>query len=391
MDVSRTHVGSRSVREEPCAESSPALSVLHCLWSGAIGGAERAVFQLVREQLRDPGLEPAFLFAQGGGLYWQRAHSLGCPVLNLNLPHSHALRALPAIVDAMRPFAVHHFHSAEPLLMLGSMRCRNVCRVYTHRGGITDYSLIKRTRYELVGLLLRRLFHGFSANTQHGAHCGAQLYRLPKRMFQVTYNGLDFALLRPDRPTEAVRSSLGLTRSNRVIGTTANLKAWKRIDRLVSALAAIPSAHVRLLIVGDGPDRPRLEAQARQLGVSARVIFAGRQQHVASMDVFCLPSTGLESFGNAVVEAMALGLPTVVFADGGGLVEHVESGETGFIVSNQLELEAILPKLLADDALRRRVGDRARRVVRKKYSMQRCASAYRTLYTNALHRLHTVP
>ena len=125
------------------------VSVLHCLWSGSIGGAERAVFQLVREQLRDPGLEPALLFARGGGLYWEKAQSLGCPVLTLDLPHGHALRKLPAIVAAMRPFTIHHFHGAEPLLMMASARCTGACRVYTHRGGMTRYSPSKRLKYEL--------------------------------------------------------------------------------------------------------------------------------------------------------------------------------------------------------------------------------------------------
>ena len=105
------------------------------------------------------------------------------------------------------------------------------------------------------------------------------------------------------------------------------------------------------------------------------------------MDVFCLPSAGLESFGNAAVEAMALGLPTVVFADGGGLVEHIDDGETGFIVSDQLELEATLSRLLADAELSRRIGDRARGVIRRRYTLERAGVGYRALYGRALQRL----
>jgi glycosyltransferase involved in cell wall biosynthesis len=390
-EVSSTSAGRISIKEEWRVPSTRRLRVLHFLWNGSIGGAERAVFQLVREQLRDPGLEPALLFARGEGLYWEQAQSLGCQVVALDLPHGHAVSKLPAAVEAMRPFAMHHFHSAEPLLMLASTRCRGVCRVYTHRGGLINYSPAKRLQYELSGVLLRRFFHGFSGNTEHGARCGAKLYRLPEPRFELTYNGLDFALLTPDRPAEAIRASLGLTRNDLVVGTAANLKAWKRIDRLIEALKSLPTADVRLLIVGDGPDRERLETRATRLGVSPRVIFAGRQQQVASylqaMDVFSLPSMGLESFGNAAVEAMALGLPTIVFADGGGLVEHIEDGETGFVVSNQAELEATLRRLFADVELRRCVGDRARRVVREKYSTTRAASAYRALYASALRRL----
>src|SRR6185503_21350953 len=92
------------------------LRVLHCLWNGEVGGAERAVHLLVREQMRGPGLAPALLFAQGRGHYWEEAKRLGWPVITLDLPNGHALGHLRQVAAAMRPFDLHHFHSAETLL-----------------------------------------------------------------------------------------------------------------------------------------------------------------------------------------------------------------------------------------------------------------------------------
>lgn len=365
--------------------------MLHCLWSGEIGGAERAVYQLVREQLRDPAIEPGILFAQGRGPYWERARSLGCPVIALDLPNGHAVHRLGAVARAMSGFDLHHFHAAEPLLMLASTRCPDACRVYTHRGGIIDYPPIKRLQYELSGFLLRRRFHGYSGNTAHGAQCGAQLYRLPEARFRVTYNGLDFDLMRPARSASTVRDELGLTKRDFVVGTAANLKPWKRIDRLIDAVHALSDISARLVIVGDGVDRPRLERHARELGVSARVLFVGQKDrawdYVQAVDAFCLPSMGLESFGNAAVEAMALGVPTIVFADGGGMVEHLQDGETGFIVSDQVELEEALRRLRREPDLRRRIGARAREDVRARYPLERAAKAYRALYAEAIQRV----
>ena len=60
------------------------------------------------------------------------------------------------------------------------------------------------------------------------------------------------------------------------------------------------------------------------------------------MDAFCLPSASLESFGNAAVEAMAMGVPSIVFADGGGMLEHIENGVTGMIANDQSDLERSL-------------------------------------------------
>jgi glycosyltransferase involved in cell wall biosynthesis len=369
------------------SEGSP-LKVLHCLWNGEIGGTQRAVYQLVREQLRDPTLAPALLFAQGHGLYWESAQTLGCPVLELRAPHGHALRSVSGAVAVMRDFDIHHFHSAEPLLMVASTRCPRARRVYTHRGGIIDYPISRRLRYELSGVLLRHAFHGFSGNTAHGARCAAMIYRLPPERFRVTYNVFDPGLLTATRTPDSVRAELGVGPGDFVVGTVANLKPWKRTERLIDAAAAISAAEVRVLIVGDGQDRSRLEERARRLGLASSVIFAGLREspaeYLRAMDAFCLPSMGLESFGNAAVEAMALGIPTIVFSDGGGLVEHIERGKTGFVVDDQPELEKTLRALINEPELRHRVGVGGSAAVRTRYAPARSAEAFRALYADAL-------
>jgi glycosyltransferase involved in cell wall biosynthesis len=364
------------------------LRVLHCLWSGEVGGTERAIYQLAREQQGDPSIAPAVLFARARGPYWQQVRELGVPVVDLGLEHGRAIRELGRIERAMREFDIHHFHSAEPLLMLASTRCPTARRVYTHRGGTTRYSLRKRAQYAFVGMLLRRSFQALSGNTVHATRCAADLFKLPAARFRVTQNGLDFDLLEPKRSEEDVRAELKLPPECFVVGTAANLKRWKRIDRLIAAVGSLDGRSMHLLVVGDGEDRRRLETLAARSGVADRVTFAGMREHVADflqvMDAFCLPSTGLESFGNAAVEAMALGLPTIVFGDGGGLVEHIDPGETGFVVSKQAELEATISRLASDPEQGRRIGARGRAFVRANYTLERAASRYRDLYAEAL-------
>jgi glycosyltransferase involved in cell wall biosynthesis len=363
------------------------LRVLHVMWKGEIGGTERAVYLLVKEQLRDTGLVPSLAFGQSGGFYWDRARELGCQVLDLGLPHGHALHCLPAVVAAIREFKMHHFHSAEPLLMTASVLCPNARRVYTHRGGVIDYPLRKRIQNAYAGVLLRFSFHGFSGNTAHGARCAAKLFALPRERFKVTYNGLDFDLLLPHRSIDAVRAELALTPSQYVIGTAANLRPLKGIERLVTAVKSLADPNVRLLVVGDGIDRSRLQLITDQLGLRSQVIFAGRRSHVAdylqAMNAFCLPTMGMESFGNAAVEAMAMGIPTIVFADGGGMLEHVLPGETGFVVADQFELVETLRRLAANRDWGRRIGEQASQWVRNRYGLPKAAAAYRSLYEEA--------
>lgn len=367
------------------------LRVLHCMWSGDIGGAERALYQLLREQLRDPTIEPAILYGNARGPYAERARELGVEVIDLGLPNGRAIGRVGAIRAAMRPFDLHHFHAAEPLLMVASLRCEGVRRAYTHRAGFNEYPWKKRLQYELVGFLVRRGFHGFSGNTAHAARSASRLLRVPAERFSTTYNGIEFELLDPKRPAAEVREELGLAPNAFVVGTAAHLRRLKRIDLLIEAVAAAGDPRIRLVVLGDGDDRARLEALTGERGLGDRVIFTGMLPQVPdylnAMDAFCLPSMQHESFGNAAVEAMVLGLPTIVFSDGGGLVEHIEPGRTGFIVADADELAGTLRDLAQDPALGERVGAAGSAHVREAYTLARAGDRYRELYSSTMRSI----
>jgi glycosyltransferase involved in cell wall biosynthesis len=365
------------------------LSVLHCLWNGEVGGMERAVYQLVREQRHDPALAPAILFAQDRGPYVDATRELGVPIIALDISHGYSAGALRVLISSMRPYDLHHFHAAEPLVMAASLACRDTRRVYTERAGFADrYQWRKRVRYAITGAMLRWSFHALSGNTRCATLSAGERYRIDPSAFHVTHNGLEFELLEPNRPADQAREELGLEASDFVLGTAANIRRWKRLDRLIEAAAALRDAALRVVIVGDGEDRPRLEAVSARLGLGDLVVFAGMHVNIGDylqvMDAFCLPSMGLESFGNAAIEAMAVGIPTIVFSDGGGMVDHIDPGNTGFVVADQRELEATLRRLIANPGLGECVGQRGRDAVRARYTVQTSARAHKQLYAAAL-------
>jgi glycosyltransferase involved in cell wall biosynthesis len=372
--------------------AEPPIDVLHCAWQATIGGAERAVYLLVREQAADPETVPAALYARGG-LYAERVEALGCPVHVLGAGRASDLRVLPRAIRVMRRHRVHHLQGPEPLLMLASLACRGARRVYTQRagtsaGGVAAMPRAKRWRYRIVGLMLRRGFHAYSANTAHAIDSTVDFFGVPRERVRVTHNGLQFDLLDPQRPADKVRAELGLEPGHFVLGTAATLKAWKRVERLIEVAAALRLDDLRVLILGDGPERARLEALAAELGVSDVVIWAGKQPAVGDylqvMSAFALPSDDHESFGNAAVEAMAVGLPTVVFADCGGVREHVRDGETGLVAADMAAFAGIVRRLHDDPAHGREVGARGRDFVRSTYTPARAAERYKALYREAL-------
>jgi N-acetyl-alpha-D-glucosaminyl L-malate synthase BshA len=114
----------------------------------------------------------------------------------------------------------------------------------------------------------------------------------------------------------------------------SNFRAVKRVEDLIHVLVRLGDRiPVRLLMIGDGPERQRLEAMCRQMGIWNSVLFLGKmtrpEEVVASCDLFLLPSES-ESFGLAALEAMACGVP-VVSSDTGGLPEVNIHGLSGLL------------------------------------------------------------
>jgi L-malate glycosyltransferase len=368
-------------------ESQPAAgtrsrSILHVLWNMGIGGAERAVYQLVREQRRQDDAADV-LVASSEGFYGERSREAGATVIELRQRSGLDSAAARSAGSIFERYEIVHFHGAEPLLIRAAARCRRPRVFYTHRSGSFRYPPKQRVRYAIAAHYLRR-FDGISGNTVQAARAAAHLFGLPPEEVPATYNGIDFALLEPRRPRASVVAELGMPPASLLIGTSANIRGWKRLDRLIRAIAALPTERVGCVVIGDGPARPNLERLSSDLGIFDRVAFVGLKEHVADylqvLDTFVLPSGPQESFGNAAVEAMGLGLPIVVFADGGGLTEHVDDGRTGFVVRDQAELVARLAELTRSDRLRKEVGARARQVVRERYSVAAMIDRYDRLY-----------
>lgn len=162
--------------------------------------------------------------------------------------------------------------------------------------------------------------------------------------------------------------------------------SYKGVDTLVTAwprvLHVLPEAE--LLVVGDGPDRKRLEHVASQLGLDERVHFCGRLEDAElaraylEATLFALPvrttvgrQAGGEGFGLVFLEAAAAGLP-VVAGNGGAIPEVVRDGETGLLVNPEspTEVADAIIRLLLDPVLAQKMGEAARRRVQEEFSYE---------------------
>lgn len=194
----------------------------------------------------------------------------------------------------------------------------------------------------------------------------------------VVYNGVDTELFSPADGAASAPTVLS-------VGNLIPIKGHDLLIRAVAALAPeVPG--LSLEIIGDGPERQRLEELARQSHIEGRVKFHGRQPRSAVAEamrgctVFALPSH-YEGLGCVYLEAMAAGKP-VIGCRGQGIAEVIQHGTNGFLVGpdNERELTLALGMLLRDEALRRNLAAVARNTIQDRLTLAQQAENLARIY-----------
>ncbi len=199
----------------------------------------------------------------------------------------------------------------------------------------------------------------------------------------VIYNGVDPELFSPGAASEPA-SPLVLS-----VGNLIPIKGHELLLRAVAALTAeFPALAVE--IIGDGPERSRLEDIARDLKIADRVRFRGRQSRrevAAAMrgcTVFALPSR-YEGLGCVYLEAMSVGKPVIGCREQ-GIAEVIRQGSNGFLVgpNNHKELTLALGMLLGDEVRRRNLGGAARDTILERYTLEQQAESLVRIYRESV-------
>jgi N-acetyl-alpha-D-glucosaminyl L-malate synthase BshA len=169
----------------------------------------------------------------------------------------------------------------------------------------------------------------------------------------------------------------------------SNFRPLKRVGDVVRVFARVRAERpARLRLVGDGPERPALEAQIAALGLTAEVEFLGERIDLPKVlrdaALFLLPSE-TESFGLAALEAMSCGLPVVATAVG-GLPEVIVDGETGFLrpVGDVDAMAACVRRLLDDEPFRGRMAAAARRRAETQFRVEPAVDRYLAIYRRVI-------
>lgn len=213
--------------------------------------------------------------------------------------------------------------------------------------------------------------------------------RLPAEKFTLIPNAIE-----PARPSNVTRQQLldelQLPHDTRLIGAVGRLWPQKRVKDLIWAadLLKVVRDDVHLLIIGNGPERDRLERYRHQVHIADRVHFLGERDDVPRLmphfDVLWLAS-GYEGLPNVVMEAMACGVP-VVASDIPGNRDLVVPGQTGFLtpVGDRAGFARHALTILDDPLLARRLGAAGRQRIEMEYTVDKMVGRYADLYRELL-------
>jgi len=371
------------------------ITVLHPVHSLAIGGLERQLATVVA------GLSSSeFCHVIAVRTSLEGAARVDIPT-NVNVievvgDDAHFSRALVQIIDRENIDLVH----IRGLTMLvdtvvAARVMRNLPVIASFHGFEAQTVVGSGVRRKLIREALYRCQAPWAVSRAAANEACRQL-NLPANFFDVVPNGVDTDYFRPAKNRNMARQTLGVDTDAFVFLSVGNLKLIKGHDYLIRAFAQLPKSAAgqtpELILLGADYLDGELHRLTQKLNIADRVKFVGHVSDVRpwyhAADVFVLPSLA-EGHCNALLEAMASGLPCIATYTGGN-IDSIESGANGVLVEsgNTSNLVVAMTSLMQDEAERSALSESARESVLTRFSHANMLERYRTGYQSVLSDIH---
>ena len=369
------------------------MKVIHLISGGDTGGAKTHVHSLLQNLSR--GMDITLVCFRDGP-FAREAAELGIETRVCSGGFFSALREVRRMI-AEEGFELVHTHGSRANLAGAILRstCGRPVVSTIHSDYRLDYMgrpLAAATYGVLNVLALRRIkYHVGVSDAMRDLLISR---RFPRETTFAIYNGLDFSRepKRHDRAAFCARVGANVAPGDIVVGAAARLDPVKDLATLVRGFALARRQHpeLKLIIAGEGPERPALEALAEELGVRGAVTLAGwlddMEEFYSALDINTLSSLS-ETFPYALTEGAAYRLPTVASAVG-GIPRLIEDGKTGFLFApgDWEKLGARLAQLASDPGLRERLGAAVHERAAREFSVEATCREQRAVYEEILER-----
>lgn len=369
------------------------IKILYLITGLKTGGAEIVLYNLIRninKRKFDPVVVSIIPIAEIG----KKIQDSGIRILSLSTKFKYnpfIFFKLISILKREEPQILHSFlfHS----ILLG----RIVGKIYKVP------IIISSIHSEYVGGFLRNRLLQITDNlddvvtivSQKAAETMIISKILSTNKLLVIYNGIDLNkfIFQDKKTREEIREELNLKKDDKVLISVARLFEAKGYPYLIEAIKILKKKYldIKLLILGEGKEKNKLEEQIRDSNLEKNISLLGRKENVSdylnASDIFVLASLW-EALGCVILEAMACGLP-VIATNVGGIPEIIEDNVSGFLVSSK-NPEALAQKidylLGLDEQKRLELGNRGRKIIEEKFSLDRMVESYENLYYELLKR-----
>lgn len=364
------------------------MKILHLTTHVNIGGITTYILKLVKP-FQKLGIE-TYVLSSGGSctadFQEKGVKTFELPIRTKSELHPKLFIAIPKIEKIIRENGIEVLHAHTRITQV-------MARMIQIRTGIpyiaTCHGYFKRR-------LGRRLFPAWGDKTiaisQGVADHLAQDFKVSAERIVTVNNGVDLEELDQaysNYDPQAAKLAFGFKPDEPVVGIIARLVADKGHEYLLRTLPLLEKEFpkIRILIVGDGRHMPFLKNLMRELKQEKRVVFTGNLKDVgpalAALDIFALPAVWREGFGLSIVEAMACRKPVIV-SNIWSLNSLIQSGETGILIEPKQEkpLAEAIRFLLLHPEEGQRMGNSARRMVEKQFTISRMAAEIRDLYNS---------
>jgi len=366
-------------------------TVVHFLDSAEFGGTEQAVLHIfagldqrywrpVLFHHPEPGITPLLK---------------GAEALNVKLRQVPRMQGKQSFVTRLPKF-VRELRAEHPAVFHAHLNGPLACKDGLIAAALARVPAVVATAQLFVNLPLCRFTHAqhrfvstivdrYIAVSHEVATRLGKTFRIPAAKINVVHNGIPLSPF--NRPANAaLRTALAGSTEQPIVLTTARLAEQKGHCYLLKAAALVPEAI--FILAGDGPERANLEWQARELGLSKRVLFLGYRHDVpdllACCDLFVLPSL-FEGLHLAILEAMAANKPVIASAVGGN-DEAIVHGETGLLVppADPAALAEAIQRVLSNPDLARRLAVAGKARVHEQFSAEAMIRRVADIYEEIL-------
>ncbi len=366
------------------------ISILYVIDGLEYGGGERTFLQLI--QYLPTAEYHIHVATNPDGTFSEKLHELGIQVHPFDLSNKLDLSAAGQLRSIIRKHQIDIVHCqgarADFFSRMAVKNLEEVRLINTIAMPVEGFDVNPWLKwiYQLADRCSERFVDRFIVVSDRLRKTLTHKHHIPAEKVTLIYNGIELKEYDPNRAQElsaGIREEFGIDKETFLVAAVGRLVWQKGFEYLVDAARKLTSDDIKVLIVGDGPQKNQLQQLVSQYGLENRVIFTGLRQDVhavlACADVIAIPSL-LEGFPMITLEAMAMGKPIVASCIN-GINEQIVDGQDGILVppKNPKALKEAVEELKHNPDLCKKLAFSARKKA-KQFSLERMLEETERVY-----------